>query len=391
MAESPESSYAEGDVLAMLGRDALQRLDLPLAEASGLPNAAYTSEAWQRLENERLFARTWCFAGYAHDLPDPGDAVPVDIGGMPVLLVRDRQGDVRGFHNVCRHRGATLLEEKASGLTVLTCPYHAWAYDLTGALRTRPHFFGGDKHDVCTDGDGPGLKPVATAVWHHWIFVNIDGQADPFDDFIAPIARRCDGYDVSAARYAGSLDFDVACNWKLALENYIEPYHVFAAHPRLHSFVPMAEREPSKCDGHVLWNHYQFREPEEGRGVGLPYFPDLSPELASRGMWFVAVPNFAFEVYPDHIATFIVTPETPATSRERIDIYLIGDAAEGQQYTSQRQAVFDTWHDLNKEDLDVIARLQRGRLSPGYDGGRFSPYWDEAPLELSRQIVKAML
>ena len=123
----------------------------------------------------------------------------------------------------------------------------------------------------------------------------------------------------------------------------------------------------------------------------LPYFPDLTDELASRGMWFVVVPNFAFEIYPDHIATFIVTPLTPATSRERIDIYLVGEAAEASQFAAQRQAVFDTWHDLNSEDLDVIARLQRGRLSPGYDGGRFSPYWDEAPLELSRQIVKAML
>jgi len=97
------------------------------------------------------------------------------------------------------------------------------------------------------------------------------------------------------------------------------------------------------------------------------------------------------EIYPDHIATFIVTPATPATARERIDIYVVGDAAKGPQYGEQRQAVFDMWRDLNGEDLDAIARLQRGRLSPGYDGGRFSPYWDEAPLHLSRQIVKAML
>ena len=238
---------------------------------------------------------------------------------------------------------------------------------------------------------GPAWCLIATAVWHHWVFVNIAGNAGPFDDFIAPIAQRCDGYDIAASKFAGALNFDVACNWKLALENYIEPYHVFAAHPRLHSFVSMAEREPSKCDGHVMWNHYQFREPEEGRGAGLPYFPGLSSDLRQRGMWFAAVPNFAFEIYPDHIATFIVTPLTPATAREQIDIYLIGEAADGPQYQQQRQTVFDMWRSLNKEDLGIIARLQRGRLSPGYDGGRFSAYWDEAPLELSRQIVKAML
>ncbi len=388
----PNAPSHASDVIALLGADAMARMDLPLADASGLPNIAYTSEDWQRLENQQLFSRTWSFAGYAHDIAGPGDVMPVEVAGMPVLLVRGTDGEISAFHNVCRHRGATILEEKACGLKFLTCPYHAWAYDLKGTLRTRPHFHGGDRHDVVGNGaDAPGLVPIETAVWHHWIFVNIDGAAGSFDDFIAPIAGRCQGYDLAAARFAGSLDFDVACNWKLALENYIEPYHVFAAHPRLHSFVTMAEREPSKCDGHVMWNYYQFREAEEGRGAGLPYFPDLTSELASRGMWFVAVPNFAFEIYPDHIATFIVTPLTPSTARERIDIYLVGEAADAQQYTKQRQAVFDMWRDLNKEDLGVIAKLQRGRLSSGYDGGRFSPYWDEAPLELSRQIVKAML
>ena len=138
----------EKQVVAMLGSDALARMDLPLDEASGLPNVAYTSEDWQRLENTRLFARSWSFAGYAHDLPNPGDAVPVDLAGMPLVLVRDGDGEIRAFHNVCRHRGATILEEKACGLKFLTCPYHAWAYDLTGALRTRPHFHGGERHDV---------------------------------------------------------------------------------------------------------------------------------------------------------------------------------------------------------------------------------------------------
>ena len=380
------------DVIAMLGAEAIERMNLPLADATGLPNIAYTSEDWQRLENRQLFARSWCFAGYAHDLAELGDAMPVDLAGMPILLVRGGDGVIRAFHNVCRHRGATILEQPAHGLKFLTCPYHAWAYDLKGALRTRPHFHGGDCHDVIEkDGDGPGLVAIATSVWHHWIFVNIDGMAGAFEDFIAPVASRCAGYDFAAARFAGALNFDVACNWKLALENYIEPYHVFAAHPRLHSFVSMAEREPSKCDGHVLWNCYQFHAPQEGRGGGLPYFPGLSDDLMQRGMWFVAVPNFAFEIYPDHIATFIVTPMTPERAHERIDLYLVGDAAEGPAFADQRKSVFDMWQDLNTEDLDVIARLQRGRLSPGYDGGRFSPYWDEAPLELSRQIVKAML
>ncbi len=221
--------------------------------------------------------------------------------------------------------------------------------------------------------------PVRAEIWHHWIFVNLDGKAPPLADYLAPALERIGDYDLNASRYAGTVHFDIATNWKFAMENYIEPYHVFAAHPRLHAFVPMAEREPSKIDRHVMWNRYIFKQAEEGRGAGLPHFPDLSYEAAHKGLWFILPVPFGLEVYPDHVASFHVTPIAPDLCHERIDIYLIGEAADAPQYEGQRKAVLEMWRDLNKEDVGLIESLQKGRTSPAYDGGRLSPYWDEAP------------
>lgn len=370
---------------------AVECIKRPLAEAKGLGSLAYSSPDWLSLENRLLFARSWMFAGYARDVAASGTVIPISVAGMPLLLTRSQDRKLHAFHNVCRHRGSLLLDKAQAGVEAISCPYHAWTYGLDGRLQVRPHFLGGDRHDRPAPGaDAPGLRPVSVAQWFDWIFVNIDGTAGPFDAFFEPITRRVSGYDLAAARRAGSLTFKVACNWKLAVENWIEPYHVFAAHPRLHAFVKMRERQPSMADGHVLWNFYQFAMPEIGRGVGLPHFPDLTPELASRGMWFTAFPNFSFEIYPDHIATFLVTPLGPDQTLETIDIYLVGDAAIEPRYEAQRKAVHDMWRELNAEDIGIIEGLQKGRSSPGFDGDCFSPYWDEAVRHLSLLIMERM-
>ena len=306
------------DVEALAGADALDALDGPVGKAAALPNVCYTSGAWQNLEFERLFTRSWFVAGFVQDVPQPGDAMPVEAFGTPLLVLRDLDGVIRVFHNVCRYRRAVLVSGKRSGLLELASPDHGWTYELDGSLRGSPQ--GG--HD-----NAPGLVPIRSQVWHHWIFVNLDGEASALKDYLAPAADLVGGYDLGASRHAGTVHFEVAANWKLALENYIEPYHVFSAHPRLHAFVSMSERMPSRIDRHVMWNRYLFRASEPGRGDGLPYFPNLSDEAARQGIWFILPTAFGVEVYPDHVASFHVAPVAPDRCRERIDVYLVGEAA----------------------------------------------------------------
>ncbi|MEM7223364.1 MAG: aromatic ring-hydroxylating dioxygenase subunit alpha [Pseudomonadota bacterium] len=381
----------DGALARLIGADAIARVRRPIEEAAGLPNIAYTSEDFLRLENERLFAQTWMPACQEAEIAKSGDVVPKVVAGLPIVVLRDKAGEVRAFHNVCPHRGTRLVSEPCQGRATITCPYHAWSFDLTGALRGRPHYHGGGKHDVVTeDGHDIGLTAIRCETWLGMVFVNLSGDAPPLSEYLKPLTDRLGGYDLSALRYAGSLSFEVGANWKLAYENYIEPYHVFALHPRLCAFVPMELRTPSDFEGPVLFNEYLYPAAEEGRGDGLPHYPNLPADYRNRGLWFHLFPSLCLEIYPDQLAVFLATPLGPGRCREDIHIYLVGEAADGERHQAERQAVFDTWHDLNGEDLAVLEKLQAGRHSPAFTGGRLSPYWDAAPLHFARLVVDAL-
>ncbi|MFO0995611.1 MAG: aromatic ring-hydroxylating dioxygenase subunit alpha [Alphaproteobacteria bacterium] len=387
----PPPGSANQALSRFFGPETLRRLELPTGEATALPNPAYTSPEFLKLENERLFARTWMLAGLAHEIPMPGDAMPVTVADRPVILVRDQAGTVRAFHNVCRHRGAQLLLEPCRRLRAFTCPNHAWSYDLSGKLRMRPHFYGGDKHEI-VDGNGhlADLEPVRCETWFDWIFVNMDGNAAPLGDYLKPMVDRLQGYDFAAIRHGETLEYDLKANWKLPLENFIEPYHVFACHPWLSSFVPMNKRTPPDYERHCLFCGYHYDAPDPARGMGLPYFTNLPPTRQLEGIWFLMFPGFCFQVFPDQVVLFLVTPQGPERTLERIVIYFIGDEALKPDYAEARQRVIDNWVELNAEDIGIIERMQLGRHSDGFDGGVLSPYWDRATHQFARLLVDAM-
>ena len=355
--------------------------------ASGLPNVAYTSEEFLELETKLLFARSWMCASFGHDIPDPGDAIPVTAAGVPVILMRGGDGRVRAFHNVCPHRGTQLLAEPCRGAAALTCPAHGWSYDLSGQVVGKPNFEGPHQHsserDVC-------LFPVRSAQWFDVIFVNIDGRAPELADYMAPFTARLEGYDFSTLRYGGTVTYDLASNWKLVHENFIEPYHAVQVHPRLEAWTPATAHRFSH-DGVCFINGVSFDAGEEGRGSGtLPMMPNLSDELCHRGTYLHLFPSINLNVWPDHVAVFQLTPLAPDQTVERIEIYFVGDAADAPDYADAREDTFAMWRELNDEDVDIVERQQKGRDAPAYDGGRLSPYWDTVTHHFARLVVAGM-
>ena len=272
---------------SILGAEALAAFEAPGPVARGLPAAAYTSEAVFQLENERIFADSWVFAGLAHELARPGDVVPVTVAGRPVLLVRDAEQQVRAFHNVCRHRCLKLVDEPCNVGPAIQCPYHSWTYRLDGALHIAPYFGGRDPRAVPAGFDRAehGLVPVRLATWHDWVFVNLSGTAPPIEDFVAPLQRHLGGLDLSRMKHVVTIDLgEIAANWKLLMENFIEPYHV----PFVHATTT---EQP-------LTDHYTVNEPgclgcavdvsgdgEAGRHAvcGLP-LPHALPQLRARAL-----------------------------------------------------------------------------------------------------------
>ncbi|MCP4387546.1 MAG: aromatic ring-hydroxylating dioxygenase subunit alpha [Gammaproteobacteria bacterium] len=366
------------------------RLDKPTEEGSGLPNLSYTCPDFFRLEQLTVFRDNWVFAGFAHKLPRSGDMQPVEIAGQPLVLVRTADGRIRVFHNVCRHRGARLVtESRNSGKFV--CPNHAWSYSLEGKLIARPHFHGGEQHDVNkSDCHRADLVEIRSVTWHDWVFVNIGGEAESFESCVGPISAQLEGYDLGALQFSDALEFELAANWKLAIENFIEPYHVFSCHPWLNGFVGMDERVAPTFEGQVLSCGYEFRAADPARGGELPWFPELPPEKQNRGDWFVLFPNFAFEIFPDQVDVFVAWPEAPDRCRETIALYFVGDGASADKYRDARAHVIQNWSDLNHEDIGVVERMQSGRNSEGFDGGVLSPYWDPVLQQFARLMTESV-
>ena len=360
------------------------RLQKPVAEGSALPNLAYTCEDFYRLEQQTVFYDNWVFAGFAHRIERAGDMLPTEIAGQPIVLVRGDDSVIRAFHNVCPHRGARLVNE-CRNARKFVCPNHSWSYSLAGQLIARPHFHGGERHDVNRDScHRADLVELRCVTWHDWVFVNLSGNAADFDESIAPITRSLEGYEMDAMRFSDSLEFDLAANWKLPIENFIEPYHVFSCHPWLNDFVGMDERDPPGFEDKVLSCGYRFQKTDPARGGELPWFPNLPAEKQNRGDWFVLFPNFAFEIFPDQVDVFVCTPTGPGRCRETIALYFVGDGAEDERYRSAREHVVKNWHDLNQEDIGIIERMQAGRYSDGFDGGVLSPYWDPVQQHFAR-------
>ena len=177
----------------VLSPEVVEAVNRPTAIASALPNEAYTSETFFSAERDHLFSETWTCVGNACSVPNAGDARPVQLLGMPLVMVRQDSGDVTVFHNVCRHRGNQLVRQACTYKGSMMCPYHGWSYGTDGTLLATPHVGGHGVHDVHSiDRTETGLHEVATAVWLDLVFVNISGTADAFEDFITPLAARAE-------------------------------------------------------------------------------------------------------------------------------------------------------------------------------------------------------
>jgi len=388
------SGEAVERVKRLLGTAGYEQALAPIDEVSGLPNSAYWSRDWFALEQETIFRRNWVFAGVAAELAEPGSVRPIEVGGIPIILLRDGEGAVRAFHNHCRHRGTQLVSISCEGARTLTCPYHAWAYGLNGRLRSRPHFHGAGQMERFDDdaADHLNLADVRCETWNGCIFVDVSGDAGPLLEWLGPMLERTSAFDFSQIRWIGKKAYRIGSNWKLVLENYMEGYHVFAAHPRLIAHAPMNVRWSGEWMDHIFYNDYVAPKITEGRGDGLPHYPNLSDEDSRRGLWFACLPNFAVEVYADQFVVMAIDPTAPDETAEELHFFVVGDeAAEDPRHAAARSELIAMWDELNREDVALLERLQAGRKSPAFQRSVMSPAWEGPAHALARKVVDAVI
>jgi Rieske 2Fe-2S family protein len=340
----------------------------PLGRSRTLPAAAYTSEEVLDFELRRLWQRSWVCAGHAGSWPAPGHQAAVGVAGQGVLLVRDQAGTLRGFYNVCRHRGHELLECGTAVVErTVRCPYHAWVYRLDGRLRTAPRFGQLDPDDPVREG----LVPARVAEWHGWVFVDVSGEAPDLAEYLGNLGELLAPYRPEALVPAASRRYLVRANWKLLVENYHEFYHCPSIHPELCGVSPSDSGEDFEPRGMWAGGSMDLRAHAEtmsldGRGGGhsLPWLP----ERARRQVLYLGLfPDLLVSAHPDYVLTHRLEPVAPDQTQVECEWLFPQDAVAADGFDPA--FAVDFWDVTNRQDFAACESVQRGTASHGYRQG----------------------
>jgi choline monooxygenase len=368
-----------------------------IIEANGLPNECYLNDEYFKIERERVFFNNWIVVGVSSSVPEIGDAKPFDLMGVPLLILRDKNNKIRVFHNVCSHRGMILVNEECKLKNTIRCPYHSWSYNFDGELIATPHVGGMNIHEA--DGfikSKSNLKEVSTHVWMDLIFININKNKKNFEESIHPLEQQWSKFiskeDQKLIRHAkdfGYFNMEVQSNWKLAIENYCESYHLPWVHPELNRVSNLKD-------------HYHIEDISEtfsGQGSNkysqqfdgnkkLSTFPNWPNDLYQNSEYVSLFPNVMLGIHVDHFYAFWLEPLSNKKTREHFEMYYVGDeSASSDEYKEIRKKNFAFWQEVMNEDVGVIEGMQKGRSSPAYNGGNFSPVMDTPTLMFHKWVA----
>ncbi len=363
---------ARGTELELLADDmridpkAIRAVDRPYVKASTLPAPLFSDPRIYALEQRRLFHHAWQCVGRADELPKPGDYRTFEIGGSGVALLRDADGGLRAYHNVCRHRGTRLFESPSgSGLSVIQCQYHAWTYDLRGVLRGAPHM-----DEVDFERKGNDLYPVRLEVWRGFVFVNLDPKARALEAFLGGFVRRAAPYPLERLRLAHRVVYEIAANWKLVEQNANECYHCPGVHPQLVRLTPYTSGDEDQKDGPLFGGWMDFVDgvtslTSTGR-ASRAIFPNLPEEDRRRVYYYVLFPGNFLSLLPDYVTLDWFIPEGPEKTRLVFDLYVDRDESDSAE---DAMALWDT---TNRQDWHICELAHLGSKTAAYVQGRYS-------------------
>ncbi len=339
-----------------------------------MPSWVYDNAELSRLEYDRILRRSWQVVCHVSDIPKTGDFMTVDFGRDSVVAVRGRDGAIRAFLNVCRHRAARMFDGKGSCGASIRCPYHGWAYDFEGNLRAMPEpesFPGLDKSEF-------GLTPLKTDQFLGFIMVCMDGDPTPISTLFEPLIDVFKPYQIENMVPLGvPVEESWDADWKIAMDNYLESYHVPVGHPGLYRLLT-----PDYV-GQVRTNHgvgYSFGEfQSEYSSVSYEReYQELAPKVAThlpedyrRRWWFISsLPNLGIDIFPDQMDFFQVLPRGPGKCIIRSGNYALQD--DRQEMKTLRELNARINNDVMAEDAFLCRRVQQGLATTGYQPGPLS-------------------
>ena len=317
-------------------------------------------------ERERLFARAWQYAGHTGQLAEPGSYFTLRVGDVPLVVLRDREGALGAFVNVCRHRGAEVVSG-AGACTTLQCHYHAWTYGLDGELRAAP------RADAELDRSALGLRRAQVDTWGPFVFVNADLDAAPLADTLGELPRLVSdgGVDIDSLAFHSRAPYTLEANWKVAVENFLECYHCAVAHP---GFSEVVDVSP---DAYRLERHATFAS----------HFVQLRDGGDSGGQFHMIWPSTKVNVWPGepNLSIGPLAPVAPGRTDGFLDYFFGEDVDPG--WVAEFMELDDQ---VGVEDRVLVESVQRGLRSGAFEHGRLMLPSEELIADFQRWVAAGL-
>ena len=360
---------------------------LPVEHATTLIPDAYASPEFYQLEQEQIFAKGWVAAGCAEEVENPGDILVVEVAGRSILIIRDKQGNLGAFYNVCRHRGSKLLEKSCNNKSI-RCPYHGWVFGLDGSCLGTPMFQ--NKKTVAPDAQmlnakdfdkkDYGLLKVNVEIWGFLIFVNLSVNPTPLNEWLGDLPQLFETHRLNEWKISGRKNYDVAANYKLIAENFMEYYHLPFVHPEL-SDVSRVE-DHYRCQGAGMYTGmYTSPVSRDVHSVWLilPSADQLDEKHKMAAYHIGIFPNVCITVLPNHAFCLLCDPLANDQTRERTYLLTPPGTLDSEINHAMFAELANFWDLVNQQDLGIVESVQEGLSNLAYGGGRMC-YQFEEPL-----------
>ncbi len=379
----------------------------PIQSARTLPRQAFTSDRFYQLETERIFSRHWAAIGFNAQLAATGDLLPMELCGLPLLITRAEDDQIRVFHNIVPYDGCLAAIAPAHDQREIVTPYHGWRYSLAGKLLSTPRWDGSWQTAPASLAEKRGdLIEVRSASWGPVLFVDLSGEAPEFSQHITPLQRittdwRVDALNISRNEHGSPLldPEDLATNWKTHYENWgINVLHesfvhdFYAASPEVPRLSPDGRKTcEDYIDGSFMALRYVFTQFQHTYPqFPFPHLGHTADQPPTYGYFGSLFPNLHVGIFAQLVHLIIALPAGPGRTHTLRAQFYARDAATSAEQLQARKDALNAFHQGGLEDGRITEAIQRARRSPAFDSQYYSPFWDAMHHRFTQQVLDAL-
>ncbi len=369
----------------------------PVERAMTLIADAYRSRRFYELEKDLVFGKSWVCVGYTSQVSNPGDTLVTSIADQPLFITKDTSNTIRGFYNVCRHRGSTLIQNDGH-YDSIRCPYHSWRYSLEGKLVATPFCKNkqSSEEDCLSDTGGFDrddfpLFSVNVDVWGCFIFVNLDSRPMPLKEWLGDLPDRLKRYPLKELELATRKHYTLKANWKIVAENFTENYHLRWVHPKLSQFSKLENKY--RCQGTGMYNGWctsPLTPDPTTVDMHLAPHATLNETEKHSAYFFLVFPNLCLFVLPDHIFSLLYQPIATDETQETGDMLVLPSNLKDPDTMNRIGNIHEFWHEVNLEDQVAVERVQKGMAAQVYQSGRMNAHFEEPVHRFQNMVINCM-